>query len=191
MPSARLILVAHPATAATREARFATGNEPLLSPAFTIAPTVRRRWSGAGEILVSPARAAKATADAFRRPSVTCQALRDLEVGGWTGKSLEEIPPSEGAAWLADPDYAGHGGESLTALIARMAAFLSARADVRGVTVAFSHAAPVRASLVAALGAPAASFWNIEVPPGYALELSWNGSRWSLRGLSPIDPERS
>ena len=191
MASARLIMVTHAATVATRQARFATGDEPLFCSGSSSAPAFRRKWSNASEILVGPARATKATADAFGLPSEECGSLRDLEVGRWIGKSLDEVLPSELAAWLADPDYAGHGGESLSALIARMSDFLSSRAAVRGTTVAFSHAAPVRAALIAALGAPASSFWHIDVAPAHALELSWNGTRWSLRGLSPIDPESS
>ena len=110
--------------------------------------------------------------------------MSDLDTGHWRGKALAEIAPDDLAAWLTDPDYAGHGGESVAALIARVEAFLSARLAA-GSVVAVTHGAVLRAALAAVLGAPASAFWRIDAPPLTMLTLSSDGRRWALRGLVP------
>jgi broad specificity phosphatase PhoE len=91
------------------------------------------------------------------------------------------------AAWLADPDAVPHGGEPLTALLARVAGRLAA-ADGEGHTVAVTHAAVVRAAVVVTLGAPAAGFWRIDVAPLTATVLRGGPGRWTVRGTAlPLD----
>ncbi len=97
--------------------------------------------------------------------------------------SLAEIAPDDLAAWLTDPHYAGHGGESVAALLARIEAFLAARLAA-GNVVAVTHGAVLRAVLVAVLGAPPSAFWRIDAPPLTMLTLSSDGRRWALREFS-------
>ncbi len=111
-------------------------------------------------------------------------ALRDLDAGRWSGKALTEIAPHDLAVWLTDPDYAGHGGESVAALLARIEPFLAARLTA-GNVVAVTHAAVLRAALVAVLDAPPSAFWRIDAAPLTTLTLSSDGRRWALRGLVP------
>ena len=136
------------------------------------------------EAMTSPAVAACRTAEALGLAAIYEPALRDLDAGRWTGKVLSEIAPDDLAAWLTDPDYAGHGGESVAALLARIDDFLTARLAA-GSVVAVSHGAVLRAALVAVLGAPPSAFWHIDTPPLSMLSLNSNGRRWALRGLVP------
>ena len=109
---------------------------------------------------------------------------------GYLGTQLLYVAadhPAEVAAWLADPDAVPHGGEPLTALLARVAGRLAA-ADGEGHTVAVTHAAVVRAAVVVTLGAPAAGFWRIDVAPLTATVLRGGPGRWTVRGTAlPLD----
>lgn len=49
--------------------------------------------------------------------------MRTLDVGAWTGRLPEEIPPPELGAWLADPESRPHGGESISDFVARIQAW--------------------------------------------------------------------
>ena len=211
--NARLTLVAHASTAATARALFARdeGLEPRGAAAAAAAAAPRRITRA----VCSPARAAVETAAALGLATTVDAGLADWHLGDWRGRALDEIAAAEVAAWLADPDAVPHGGESLTALLARVAAWL-ARADLTagpevpagvrgsggsaagagsaggaavGHTVAVTHAAVVRAAVVVTLGAPPAGFWRVDVAPLTATVLRGGPGRWTVRGTGlPLDP---
>ena len=66
---------------------------------------------------------------------------------------------------MTDPDAAPHGGESLTALLARVRAWLEEQAALDGTAIAITHGGVVKAAVVAALDAPPSAFWRIDVSP--------------------------
>jgi len=216
--NARLTLVAHASTAATARAVFAgdEGLEPRGAAAAAAATRLRR----VTRTVCSPARAAVETAAALGLAATVDAGLADWDLGEWRGRALDEVAadhPAEVAAWLADPDAVPHGGEPLTALLARVAGWLaevdvvakpagsagaggSAAAGVSvagagsaggpavGHTVAVTHAAVVRAAVVVTLGAPAAGFWRIDVAPLTATVLRGGPGRWTVRGTAlPLD----
>ena len=210
--NARLTLVAHASTAATARALFSRdeGLEPRGAAAAAAASAPRRITRA----VCSPARAAVETATALGLAATVDARLADWHLGEWRGRALDDVAaahPAEVAAWLADPDAVPHGGESLTALLARVAGWLAgvdltagpeASARVRGScggaasaggpavghTVAVTHAAVVRAAVVVTLGAPAAGFWRIDVAPLTATVLRGGPGRWTVRGTAlPLD----
>lgn len=175
--------MAHAATAATRQASFARGDEPPEAAGLATAAALRCELRTSGKAFTSPALAACRTAEVLGLPASCEPCLRDLDAGRWTGERVAAIPPSDLAAWLVDPDFAGHGGESVAALVSRVGSFLATRladADL----VAVTHGAVLRAALVAVLGAPASAFWRIEAPPLAILTLSSDARRWRLRSLA-------
>jgi len=124
--NARLTLVAHASTAATARALFSRdeGLEPRGAAAAAAASAPRRITRA----LCAPARAAVETAAALGLAATVDPGLADWHLGSWRGRALDEIAaahPAEVAAWLADPDAVPHGGESLTALLARVAGWLA------------------------------------------------------------------
>jgi broad specificity phosphatase PhoE len=128
--NARLTLVAHASTAATARAVFASdeGLEPRGAAAAAAATRPRR----VTRAVCSPARAAVETAAALGLAATVDAGLADWDLGAWRGRALDEVAadhPAEVAAWLGDPDAVPHGGESLTALLARVGDWL-AGADV-------------------------------------------------------------
>lgn len=185
MPT-RLTLICHGATAATRSGAF-PANEPLeeraLARVAALKPMIRR----ADRAWTSPALRARQTAAALGLDAVDEPALRDADHGRWAGRRLEEVQAEEPEgviAWLADPDAAPHGGETLSALLHRAAAWVEERVGDGGHGIAVTHAAVIRAAILHALAAPVSSFWCIDIAPLSLTELSHDGRRWAWRAAS-------
>jgi broad specificity phosphatase PhoE len=183
----QLGLIAQGATSATLAAAF-PGDEPLRDspPARGDLPPHLRRWRGA-DLRLSPRLAARQTADALGLGGAVADAdLADLDCGRWSGRALADVATAEPAAlaaWLADPAFAGHGGESRAALAARAAGWLNALLPGKGRVLAVTHAAVIRSLVLHVLQSPAAAFWRLDVAPLTLSELRHDGRRWALRGL--------
>src|SRR4051812_16098481 len=163
----RLTLICHGTTAATRASAFPR-DEPIedgvAEQARVLSPALRR-WDRA---LTSPALGARQSADALSLDASVDPALRDCDYGHWRGRKLADIQadhPAEVAAWISDLDVAPHGGESLLAVMRRVADWMADRLRDEGHTVAVTHAVVIRAAVIGALGAPPQSFWRLDVEP--------------------------
>ena len=132
--TARLDLLAHGASAATRAARF-PDDEALEASAAEAVHSLRGRLRPYAQVLTSPARAALETAQALGSDAKIEMALSDCDYGRWRGlasKDVAEREPDEFAAWLGDPAAAPHGGELFAALIERVGAWLTLSVGARG-----------------------------------------------------------
>src|SRR3954468_19613972 len=112
----RLVLVRHGSTDAVRAAAFGA-DEPLDAGGRAAASRLAARLPR-GEVLVSPARRALETA-AGLGPCRVVPELMECDFGRWAGLTLGELAKDDLGAWMTDPDAAPHGGESLSALLAR------------------------------------------------------------------------
>ena len=185
--AARLDLLAHGASAATRGARF-PDDDSLEASAVGALEALRGRLRPYAQVLTSPARAARETAAALGFDAEVEMALSDCDYGRWRGlasKDVAEREPDAFAAWLGDPDAAPHGGELLAGLIERTQAWLTQAMAREGATLAITHAAIVRAATVNALGAGSTSFARIDVGPLSLARLSGHAGRWNLVALGP------
>ncbi|WP_329539401.1 histidine phosphatase family protein [Streptomyces sp. NBC_01358] len=192
----RVMLISPGMNAALREARFA-GDAPLddsgLRPARAAAAAgsvpVADQW------LRGPSRRCHGTAEALGLRTDTEHALRDWEMGRWSGARLSEVSvdePDGVAVWLADPAAAPHGGESLLELCARVGAWLdSLHGDSSGRALGVVEPAVIRAAIVHALALPPQAFWRLDVAPLTVTELSGRSGRWNLRCGRPLAPEAS
>ena len=183
--AAHLFLLCHGATAATRRATF-PADEALEPKALVAAAVIAAALPATGRIVGSPARCARETAAPFGPAVAEEPALRDCDWGCWRGRTLEQVAaedPAGAAAWLADPDAAPHGGESLTALAARVAAWMEG--GLAGTVLGITHPAVIRMAVLFALGAPATCFWRLDVAPLSLVELGHDGGRWRLRARTP------
>src|SRR6185436_9911814 len=130
----RLYLVAHAPTAAQRLARFPSdeGIEPVDQVA------VDRMLTGLGAREAAwrgPERRCAETAAALGLAATPCAALRAWSVGTWAGRDVSwvaEHDPAGLGAWRTDPDATPGGGESLTALTERVAAWVKAQERPNG-----------------------------------------------------------
>ncbi|NEW69449.1 histidine phosphatase family protein [Streptomyces rhizosphaericus] len=194
----RITLVAPAVNAALRQVRFDDGPPDAAGS---------RRAAAAAAALphhdmafTAPSERCRGTAAALGLDAVVTPELRDLDMGRWRGRSLDEVgqeAPEEVAAWLSDPAAAPHGGETLLELVERIGAWLDARreepapatppAPARAARLlAVVEPAVVRAALVHALGLPAPAFWRLDVAPLTATELSGRAGRWNLRCGHPL-----
>lgn len=184
--SSRITLMSHSSTSATNAAAFAA-DEPLDDRGSRWAADARGLVTRPTRVLTSPSVACRQTADALGLPTPGVDpGLADWDLGRWRGRTLDDVAagePEQVQAWLGDPEQAPHGGETLVALLGRVAAWLDAVPD-DGHTVAVTHAAVVRAAVVAVLDAPAAAFWRIDVAPLTATRLSGRAGRRTLRSTA-------
>lgn len=170
----RLDLVSHGVTEALRAGRF-PDDEPLLDT-WAAEPVARPPAAA----LSGPERRAVQTAALLGVRAEVEPALRDLDAGAWRGRDLGRLPPEQVHAWLTDPAFDGHGGESVAAVLARVAEWMRAVAAGGEPVLAVTHPAVVRAAVAHALGAPPSAFWRVDIPPGSRTRLHFRGA-WTLR----------
>ena len=189
--TARLDLLAHGASAATRAARF-PDDEALEPSAVGVLEALGGRLGPYAHVLTAPARAARETAQALGFDADVEMALKDCDYGRWRGFASEDVARRESngfAAWLGDPAAAPHGGESLAALIERIGAWLEQSLARESATLAVTHASVVRAAMVNALDVGSSAFWRIDVPPLWHARLSGREGRWNLVALGPLSAQ--
>jgi broad specificity phosphatase PhoE len=177
--SLRLLLLRHAPTEQTRDGVF--GDDGGLSArGLEQSAALAGHLPRADRASRSPARAAEATAAALDLDAAADPALADWDFGRWRGRTLEEVQaeePDGARAWIGDPGAAPHGGERLVDVLARAAAWLDDQSGGPSETrVAITHAATVRACVVAALGAPPEAFWSLDVAPLSVTELHSRGA---------------
>ena len=185
--SLRLTLVSHAATQAMRQAAFPI-DEPLEPLGAAKAAGFAAGLGRVDTAWTSPALRAVQTAAALGLRATADPALADIDLRRWAGRSLAEIEAADPAGlrtWSADPTAAPHGGESVERLLQRATRWLEVRARDRGRVLAVTHAAFVRAVLVAVLGADAGAFWRIDVEPLCFVALQGRGGRWTIRLPTP------
>jgi broad specificity phosphatase PhoE len=186
--TARLDLLAHGASAATRAARF-PDDEGLEPSAVGALQTLGGHLRPYAHVLTAPARAARETVAALGLGAEVEIALRDCDYGRWRGLASKDVAERDAdafAAWLGDPTAAPHGGESIAALIERVGAWLTQSPAREGATLAVTHASVVRAAIVSALGAGPSAFARIDVAPLSLARLSGHAGRWNLLALGPL-----
>ena len=172
----KLDLVSHGMTEAMRKARFPA--DESLTEAGRRAITAWGRPAGT-RVLTAPEHRATETATAMGLSGAADERLRDLDAGAWRGDELNSVPQAELYAWLTDPEFRGHGGESVTDVIARIGYWMAEIASHGESTVAVTHPAVVRAALLVTLDAPPKSFWRMDIPPGSVTRLHFRGE-WNL-----------
>ncbi|MDE1150174.1 MAG: histidine phosphatase family protein [Azospirillaceae bacterium] len=186
----RLTLLAHAPTRAQRDAVFPQADEPAEAAGLARMADLADRaplWRKAARLWTAPETRARQTAAPLSR-TLSLEAgidpvLRDLDAGNWRGQSLSAVgavDPAGLAAWLTDPTAEPHGGESIARLLQRVGGWMDGLIDAEGHVVAVTHAAPIRAAVLHALGTGADAFWRLDIVPLSLTDLRWNG-RWTVR----------
>jgi broad specificity phosphatase PhoE len=187
----RVALISHAATGATRAARF-PDDEPLDTHGTADAAAAEGGLRRIERVYAGPEVRCLQTAAALGLEAAADPALGDLDLGSWRGHTLADIAalaPAELSAWLADPDAASHGGETVSHLLERVASWLEALPAGPVRIAAVTHPGVVRAAVLHVLGAPPACFWRIDVTPLSQTWLSRHGGRWQLRETGhPLTP---
>lgn len=128
-------------------------------------------------VVSSPLRRARQTAEVVAARlgvDVTVDdRLVELDYGTWDTLDWAELPREALARWRSDPSFTPPGGESLTAVAQRMAAFCAQHLpDPRrapgdeaagGPVVAVSHVSPIKAAVTWALGVDVGRSWRMHL----------------------------
>jgi broad specificity phosphatase PhoE len=176
----RLCLLPHAATAAQRAFRFPADDEGI-EPLDAGVIERRRAALAPATAVCGPERRCRETMAALQFDAVAIEALRAWRFGEWTGRRVEDVAAAESAAfaaWRSDPFWAPPAGESLTAVVARVGAWMDATVDGRFVAVA--DPTVVRAAIVHALDAEPATVWRIDVHPLVPVLLERAATGWRL-----------
>ncbi|MFE9673903.1 histidine phosphatase family protein [Streptomyces sp. NPDC006259] len=178
------------AARAGRDVRFGDTrlDERALGRARAMAATVAGALPEAALVRTAPSQRCRRTAEALGWDAVVEPSLRDMDMGDWRGRTLDEVAAGDGggdgsglAAWMTDPAAAPHGGESVADACGRVAAWLDGLPPDAGRILVVVDQAVARAAVLRALEAPLSSFWRVDVPPLSAVHLTGRNGRWNLR----------
>lgn len=135
-------------------------------------------------VFLAPGRAVADTARAAGLDGAPTPELAEADAGDWAGLDPDTVAASDPpmlAAWLADPEAAPPGGESLAAQRARVAEWMAGQATLGGTVAAIAPASSLRAAILTALEAPSAMARRIDVPALSVVRLTHDGRRWVWR----------
>jgi alpha-ribazole phosphatase len=138
---ALIALVRHPAADVAPGICYGRLDVPVTDQAAVAALVVRLAAFG-GTVWSSPAQRCRVVANGLRDPVVDPR-LQELDFGEWEGVAWDDVPRAALDAWAADVSgFAPPGGESGSALVARVRAFASALPA--GDHVVITHGGPLK-----------------------------------------------
>ena len=192
MPSAqlRLHLLAHAPTRAQREFRFPSADDAIEQLTSERLAAVSAQVGACQSVWCGPERRCKETADALDLRATPVDALRAWSPGAWAGQALASVAENEPEAfeaWRTNPDAAPPGGESLSSLMLRVAAWVDGQAAASGRALVIADASVIRAVVVHVLQAPPATFWRFDIPPLSLSVVQHATNQWRLRNLVLLD----
>lgn len=168
----RVALIRHPAVMIAPGICYGRMDLPLHRDSWTEIPRIVREVDGpgVGVIWSSPAQRCKAVADAISNPVQCDDRLLELDFGEWEGVAWDAVPRAALDVWADAPaDFAAPGGESVAALVLRVAAFhADLIADNRDAVVV-SHGGPLRILRSLLLGLPV----DVLAPPPGLGAVEW------------------
>ncbi len=161
-----LFIVRHGQTAANADGLILGRADPSLTDVGRRqAAALAQALPSPARVVASPLRRARETAAAFGVPVEIDERWIELDYGVLDGAPAASIGKDLWAQWRADPHFAPSGGESLTALGARVREScdeLAGEAAERDVVVV-THVSPIKAAVAWALGVGDEVAWKLFV----------------------------
>jgi broad specificity phosphatase PhoE len=182
----RITLLAHAPTSAQRQFRF-PADEGIDAIDAAHVERVRASLGACSMIWCGPERRSEETAGALGLDATPSADLRAWSAGRWDGQavaSVAEHDPEGFQSWRTDPDATPNGGESLRALLSRVAGWLDGQATVNGRALVIADPSVIRAALVHVLAADARTFWRLDVSPLSLSVVQYAHGEWRLRSLN-------
>lgn len=194
-PPARVLLVRHAPTVATRRHAFPSDDDldtrgRELAASLAGAITVDRVVSG-------PTARCRQTAVALCPSGVSVEVdprWDELDFGEWAGCTMEQVWQDDRAAlqrWLDDPRQAPTGGEPLERLVERVDEALRELRTPGRTTAVVTSGGPIKIAVLTALSSPLHAIWNLDVTPGSVTTLHARpDGGWTVRDLN-VDVRRA
>jgi len=124
----RVYLIRHPRPAVASGICYGASDLELADDVLACAARLREALPVHLPVFSSPMRRCRRLAELLHRAPVYDERLSEMDFGAWELRSWDEIPRAQLDAWAAAPlTYAPPGGESVSALRARVVAFLAER----------------------------------------------------------------
>jgi probable phosphoglycerate mutase len=166
-----IILVRHGETDLNREGRLQGRiDAPLNHRGRAQAALLAEAVAGLGvqRLVASPLTRAQQTARVIAESvglSVeTDDSLTEIDYGDWDGEPSAVVMGDAPEAWRTDAGFAPPGGESLAAVVARVARFVDAHGAAGApITLAVSHVTPIKAAVTTALQADPLLSWRMHL----------------------------
>jgi broad specificity phosphatase PhoE len=159
-----LILLRHGQTVTNAEGRLLGRADPELTDlGLAQARAAAAAIGDVGRVVTSPLQRARRTAECLGVPVEVDDRWIELDYGDYDGRAFHEVPSDVWARWRDDPHFVPPGGESLSALGARVReachelALGAADSDV----VVVSHVSPIKAAVAWALGVDDGIAWRM------------------------------
>ena len=148
----RLFLIRHPRPDVAEGVCYGQSDVGLAEDAAAVAARLQPLLPDA-PVFSSPLSRCRLLAESLHPAPVCDVRLRELYFGDWEMRTWDEIGHPAVDAWVADPlHYAGHGGESVSALRRRAAACAAEIAAQHETAVLVVHAGVMKALAVELLG---------------------------------------
>ena len=161
----RLILVRHPKPLCEPGLCYGRLDLECVGDALDTAAV---RLAGLAEgcrIVTSPARRARDLGQRLGADAAIEPRLQELDFGDWEGRRWADLGRETVEAWQsALPDAAPPGGESLSAMAARCAAWLASLEPGGPPVLAVTHAGPIRVIRALIAGEPLLTYFSVSIP---------------------------
>ena len=164
-----LYLVRHGRTQANAERRLqGRVDNPIDEVGRQQAAALAPAFGRIDRLVCSPLLRARETAEALSsfgcEPEID-ERWQEIDYGAMDGTCIFDLPRGLMRTWLGDPDYAPEGGESLRQLQVRVWAACEELAESarEQEVVVITHATPIRAAVIWALGADIGAAWRCHV----------------------------
>ncbi|HVV74780.1 MAG TPA: bifunctional RNase H/acid phosphatase [Mycobacteriales bacterium] len=191
-PATIATILRHGETPLSVEKRFSgRGDAALTDRGIAQAEAAATRLAGLGldVIVSSPLRRTRQTADIVAARAgvevVVEDGFAETDFGEWEGATFGEIgkrSPEQLRAWLADPNLAPPGGESMTDTAKRVQAArertIAAHPDAKILVV--THVTPIKLLLRDALDAPLHTVFRIHIDPASVSLIDWRAEGSSV-----------
>jgi broad specificity phosphatase PhoE len=181
----RITLLAPARTTAQRDTRFPSVDDEIEGVTEGEARAALGALGEVGVVVGGPEQRVAQTAAALGLMFDARAELAAWCSGSWAGRRMTDIAtddPRRFEAWRTDPTASAPGGESLAAFLDRAARWLDDGGE-QGQTVAIADNSLIRAVLLHVLGAPAPSFWRIDVRSLSTTVVQGDGSTWRVRSM--------
>ena len=116
-------------------------------------------------VVSSPLARARQTASYVASEVSIDERWQEIAYGAYEGKALADVGAAQWSRWRSDPHFALEGGESLSALLARVKPALEELVEEAVDTdiVVVSHVSPIKAAIAWALGVGIEISWRCQL----------------------------
>lgn len=173
----QLFLIRHPRPAVAAGICYGRSDLPPADDVAAVAANLMPQLPKAAPVYTSPLGRCRLLAGHLHSQPITDARLSEADFGDWEMRRWDDIGRAALDAWAADPlGYAGHGGESVAQVRARVAAFFAdLSATNLPATVVVTHAGVMKLACADLLGLAQDEWLGLRFAFGRAIRIDIDG----------------